>query len=473
MPDFRGKHIHFTGVGGASMSALAEYAALSGAAVSGSDRTQSETLDRLARAGIKVYAGVNEDIIGEADLVVRSSAVPLSNPEITRAETLGIPVVERHEFLACVAEDFERVVAVAGTHGKTTVTAMIAHILKSAGVPFVAHIGGEPVGMGNLTVFGGDGRLPRGIFLTEACEYRRHLLALSPDVAVVTNMECDHPDCYPDIREVYSVFAKFVEKCPHTVIETKNAFICTGAHTNICADVHNAKREYSGGDTVARDAESFVGAGHDVCTYGVSRILECSTRQTAVVCKDGRECVLSLRAAGSHLLADALFAVAAVGELGVDFCVACNALGDFKGVKRRFEKVGEAEGAQVVFDYAHHPTEIACTLEAARAYGRPLVVFQPHTFTRTARYLEDFAAVLGKEERVILMPTYAAREMPEEGADSAVLAREIKDKYPFCGVYLPKNADETLDYVKLFAGEFDIVLFLGAGDIYNLKRFFV
>ena len=227
----------------ASMSALAEYAALSGAAVSGSDRTQSETLDRLARAGIKVYAGVNEDIIGEADLVVRSSAVPLSNPEITRAETLGIPVVERHEFLARVAEDFERVVAVAGTHGKTTVTAMIAHILKSAGVPFVAHIGGEPVGMGNLTVFGGDGRLPRGIFLTEACEYRRHLLALAPDVAVVTNMECDHPDCYPDIREVYSVFAKFVEKCPHTVIEAKNAFICTGAHTNICADVHNAKRE--------------------------------------------------------------------------------------------------------------------------------------------------------------------------------------------------------------------------------------
>ena len=173
--------------------------------------------------------------------------------------------------------------------------------LGIAGVPFVAHIGGEPVGMGNLTVFGGDGRLPRGIFLTEACEYRRHLLALSPDVAVVTNMECDHPDCYPDIREVYSVFAKFVEKCPHTVIEAKNAFICTGAHTNICADVHNAKRECSGGDTVARDAESFVGAGHDVCTYGVSRILECSTRQTAVVCKDGRECVLSLRAAGSHL----------------------------------------------------------------------------------------------------------------------------------------------------------------------------
>ena len=471
MPDFSGKHIHFTGVGGASMSALAEYAALSGATVSGSDRTPSEILDRLARAGIEVYAGVDADIIDGADLVVRSSAVPVSNPEIVRATALGIPVVERHEFLARVAEDFDRVVAVAGTHGKTTVTAMIAHILKAAGVPFVAHIGGEPVGMGNLTVYGGDGKLPCGIFLTEACEYRRHLLALAPDIAVVTNMECDHPDCYPTIAEVHSVFAEFVEKCPRTVIGADNAFICTGAHTDICADVHTVKREHSATDEATAREEREKEEDMRGCAYGVSRILECSLTQTAVVRHGKAECALTLPAAGTHLLVDALFAVAAAGELGVDFGFACRALADFKGVKRRFEKAGSVGGAQVVFDYAHHPTEIACALRAARAYGRPLVVFQPHTYTRTARYLDDFAAVLGGEERVIIMPTYAAREIPDEGADSGVLADRIKEKYPFCGVYLAKSVQEVLDYVNLFAAEFDIVLFLGAGDIYNLKSF--
>lgn len=452
------------------MSALAEYAALSGARVTGSDRTFSRALEKLKASGLGVYVGVDEDIIGEADLVVRSSAVPLSNPEIARADTLGIPVVERHEFLARVAADFDKVIAVAGTHGKTTVTAMTAHVLKSAGVPFVAHIGGEPVGMGNLTVFGGaNGAVPRGIFLTEACEYRRHLLALSPDIAIVTNMECDHPDCYGTIAEVHSVFAKFVEKCPRTVISAANAFICTGAHTNICANEQSGKRENSA--CGARRAEC-EGAEGSICTYGVSRILECGTTQTAIVYKDGAECELHLPAAGAHLLEDALFAVAAAGEAGVDFAFACRALADFKGVKRRFEKVGEICGAQVVFDYAHHPTEIACALDAARAYGRPLVVFQPHTYTRTARYLDGFASVLGSEERVILMPTYAARETPEEGADSGVLAERIKEKYPFCGVYLAKNAEETLNYVKLFAGEFDVVLLLGAGDIYDLKPFF-
>lgn len=452
------------------MSALAEYAALSGAAVSGSDRTFSRALEKLKSAGVAVYVGVNEDIIGEADLVVRSSAVPLSNPEVERAGMLGIPVLERHEFLALVASEFDKVIAVAGTHGKTTVTAMTAHLLKSAGIPFVAHIGGEPVGMGNLTVSGGvAGGVPRDIFLTEACEYRRHLLALSPDIAVVTNMECDHPDCYRSLSEVHSVFAKFVEKCPRTVISAANSFICTGAHTNICADEQTANREHPAGGVPEEQCED---AKKGICTYGVSRILECGTSQTAVVYKNNAECELRLPGAGAHLLTDALFAIAAAGETGVDFAFACRALSDFKGVKRRFEKAGETCGAQVVFDYAHHPTEIACALDAARTYGRPLVVFQPHTYTRTARYLDDFAAVLGACERVIIMPTYAARENPEEGADSGVLARRIKEKYPFCGVYLAKDADETLDYVRLFAGEFDIALFLGAGDIYDLRSRF-
>ena len=185
------------------MCALAEYCLLAGAEVSGSDRVRSAALGRLAALGAEVYLGARRDTIARAGLVVRSSAVPLTDEEVSLALAMGKRVIERHELLALIAEGFGTVAAVAGTHGKTTVTAMTAHVLRECGVPFVAHIGGEPVGMGNLTVCGGeDGALPRGIFLTEACEFGRHLTALKPDIAAVVNIECDHPDCYRDIGEV-------------------------------------------------------------------------------------------------------------------------------------------------------------------------------------------------------------------------------------------------------------------------------
>ena len=216
------------------MCALAEYAMLAGAEVSGSDRTPSAATERLAALGAEVYSGARRDIIARAGLVVRSSAVPLSDEEVAAALAMKKRVVERHEFLSAVAEDFRTVAAVAGTHGKTTVTAMTAHILSRLGIPFVAHIGGEPAGMGNLTVVREkDGSLPRGIFLTEACEFGRHLLALSPDAAAVVNMECDHPDCYAGIEEVHGVFAEFVEKCPLTIVRAEDSFICKGAHIAI------------------------------------------------------------------------------------------------------------------------------------------------------------------------------------------------------------------------------------------------
>ena len=436
------------------MCALAEYCLLAGAEVSGSDRVRSAALDRLSALGADVYIGAKRDTIARAGLVVRSSAVPLTDEEVSLALSMGKRVIERHELLALIAEDFGTVAAVAGTHGKTTVTAMAAHILKECGVPFVAHIGGEPVGMGNLTVCGGeeDGALPRGIFLTEACEFGRHLTVLKPDIAAVVNIECDHPDCYRDIGEVREVFAEFVENCPLTIVRQEDAFICSGAHLCI-AKTENSRM-------------------HD-CAYLFSSVPDCGGGQTVTLSSpDGRE-LFSLPFAGGHYAEDAAFAVALACELGVDLHSACRALAAFKGVKRRFERAGRSGRAEVIFDYAHHPTELECTLSAAEEDGsRVLPVFQPHTYSRTKSYLADFARVLGARGEVILLPVYAAREREMSGGTSRDLAFEIERQFPECDVHLAVSNDDALNIANSRADDYDKVLFLGAGDIYALRSRF-
>lgn len=477
MPDLKGERIHFVGVGGASMSALAEYCLLSGAEVSGSDMRTSAATERLAALGAEVYSGARRDIIAKAGVVVYSSAVPASDAELSAARAMGKRVTERHEFLADIAADFGTVAAVSGTHGKTTVTAMTAHILKTLGIPFVAHIGGEPVGMSNLTVCRtADGKISHGIFLTEACEFGRHLLALSPTVAVVTNMECDHPDCYATLQDVHGVFAKFVEKCSVTIVREQDAFICTGAH--ICIrETHGADQEVRARDADGVCAQTRVqdaDAGKECsrmpeCTYELTRILEWENGQTDSLACRGKSAGITLPYAGAHYAWDAAFAVALAVELGADFGAACGALATFGGVRRRYERAGFVHGAEVIFDYAHHPTELGCTLRTAQAGGRVLVVFQPHTYSRTASYMDGFVDVLGREKEVVIMPTYAARERGSQGASSTDLAAAIAKKYPECKVYLAVSHDDTWNYVENNAERFDKILFLGAGDIYELK----
>lgn len=436
------------------MCALAEYCLRRGDIVSGSDLAESDALLRLSSLGAEVYTGSRTDIIAGADLVVRSSAVPLSDAEVSVALGAGIPVVERHEFLAEIAGMFATVAAVAGTHGKTTVTAMTAHILKECGVPFVAYIGGEPVGMSNLVLSREkDGSLPRGIFLTEACEFERHLLALAPDIAVVLNMECDHPDSFGDIGEVRETFAKFVEKSRLAVLSCEDAHICKGARVCI------RERE---GDECSR---------MPVCAYEYSRTPLGGGRQRMLLSRDGREESFVLPFAGAHIARDGAFAVALAVALGVGFEEACAALSSFRGVKRRAERAGRICGAQAVFDYAHHPTELGCALSAEEEDGqRVLVVFQPHTYSRTRSYLGDFAAVLGRRKEVVLMPVYAARGGDPRGGTSRDLADAIAHKYPECKVYIVDSHDEALDVATTLAGDYDKVLFLGAGDIYKLKE---
>ena len=482
MREFAGRRIHFVGVGGASMRALAEFCVEEDAKVSGSDKSPDGLPARLAETGAQVYVGSRTDIISAADVVVYSSAVPFDDPELSAARAKGIPVVERQDFLAEIAGTFDVVAAVAGTHGKTTVTAMIAHVLKTCGIPFVAHIGGEPYGMSNLTVNRGtDGKIPHTLFLTEACEYKRNLLALKPSLAVVTNMECDHPDCYANLNEVHSVFAKFVEKCPLTVLREDDEFVCTNEH--ICIRKYPRYEKPEKDDERATrntDPQSVRNSsdGEDepsyarkrICTYGVSRILECAEGQTIeLACPDGRARSICLSQCGEHMATDAALAVVAVCGLGVNADDACAALLSFRGVKRRYEKAGKISGAYAVFDYAHHPTEIECTLRVAEKEGRLLVVFQPHTYSRTARYMGDFVRVLSQCDELVIMPTYAARECGSDGATERELADAIAKEFPKNNVYLAVSHDDAWNYVKKHASDFDVVLFLGAGDIYALK----
>ncbi len=519
------------------MSALAKYSLSQGIKVSGSDSAFSPELKNLYLDGASVFvadygnteydkivplinAGKNANIqsilndnpndaknagncepkcflksigflakyVEKANLVVFSSAINEANPELQLAKDLGKPVLERYSFLGEIASGFDKVIAVGGTHGKTTVTAMISHILKCADVEFTAHIGGNVVGYGNLIVNPAgehikylaqdsifksqkiDAKPMSGIFVTEACEYKRSLLSLKPTLGVVLNAECDHPDCYPDIEAINDVFSQFLSQsenvlvplnlfvlCPERQGLQKNADICKSAHMD---RERNGDRESEEGGILL--------SNYSVYTW---RPLHTGADLNSLeFYKNGiKYGDVSLLQGGIYNLSNAAFAVAAAIEMGVKFIVAAKAVSTFEGIARRYEKTKGNCCKTVIFDYAHHPTQINSVLENAKKEGRLFVVFQPHTYSRTAMYLDDFVTVLGSCKTLVIMPTYAAREMTKNGVDSNGLFFSIKEKFPLNKVYLTNSHSETVDFVKKHAKDYDAVLMLGAGNIYDLK----
>lgn len=458
----QGKKIRFVGIGGMGMSALAAFCHEFGATVSGSDAKTSEETRRLQSLGIPVTIGADAQKAEGADLVVFSSAIAASHPELKRAREKGIKTMERHEFLALIAGMFSCVVAIGGTHGKTSVSAMLTHILLKSGTRFVAMIGGESVEFANYvnnTSATCADELKNCIFVCEACEYKRNLLSLDPSVAAVTNAECDHPDCYKSQKDVTDTFSEFLEKARCKIVSEKYEFLlqenekCVGESRNekcgnFCVEIFSddkIERLYA---DIKKDKAEVVFGGNLVGTIRL---------------KDG----------GEYNNQNATFALALSMRLGIDLRFAIDALSTFKGVKRRFEYVGNVDGARVIFDFAHHPSEIKQALKRASEQGDVLCVFQPHTYSRTKAYLDDFVSVLGDERNGVktlaIMPTYAAREDKSMGLDSGELAIAIFDEFCNRDVYLLKNAQSTVDFVKRYAKENTLVLMLGAGDIYDLK----
>jgi len=462
------RRIHFVGIGGIGMSGIAELLANLGFEVSGSDVKRSATAARLAgKFGVKVYEGHRAEHVGDAQVVVFSSAVRPSNPEIVEATRRGIPVIPRAEMLAELMR-LRFSIAVAGSHGKTTTTSMIAVVLERAGVDPTAVIGGR------LSAFGSNARLGRGEYLVaEADESDRSFLMLYPTIAVVTNIDREHMESYGDFADLQQAFADFANKVPFygTVVACSD----DEAVAAILPRINRPLVTYGLGGRVRRqvaqvgDEERRKGvhveaSDIEVGPFGGTCVVYLTDRQ-----RRERLGELRLATAGRHNLQNALAAVAVADRLGIPFGKVASALADFHGAERRFERHGEAGGVTVVDDYGHHPTEIAAVLAAARAtFSRRLVVaFQPHRFTRTQQLMDAFGPALRDADEIVLTDIYAASEEPIPGVTLEALADAIRigSGRP---VHIAKHLDEVIPELLKIVRPGDVVLTLGAGSIGSL-----
>lgn len=439
------RRVHMIGVGGAGMSGIAHLMLARGIEVHGSDLKDSKMLAELGRAGAVVHAGHSTDHLDSPDAVVISTAIPERNAELSAARARGIPVYARIQALAALSEG-KQTFGISGTHGKTTTTSMLAVILEHAGKDPTYAIGGDlnEVGSGARH---GDGQA----FVAEADESDGSFLLLSPDVAVVTNVEADHLDFYrggmPEILEAFALF----------LTASGEAIAC-------------------GDDPGTRDALAL--ADRPATTYGLEEdndvvlVPDGSASGTArgLVRIDGETHRLDLKVPGTHNLLNATAALVAAGHAGVDAAGAAEALRSFRGVRRRFEYKGTARGAKFYDDYAHHPTEISATLEAASAGGRLVAVFQPHRYSRTEALWRELGEALEASDVAVITDVYGAGEEPIPGVTGKLLVDALAEANPRKRLlYLPRRGD----IVSFLTGEVasgDVVLTLGAGDITTVSE---
>jgi len=458
------RRIHFVGIGGIGMSGIAELLANLGFDVSGSDATRSETTNRLeAKFGVRVYEGHTAAHVGDAEVVVFSSAVRRSNPEIVEASRRGIPVIPRAEMLAELMR-LRFSIAVSGSHGKTTTTSMIAVVLERAGVDPTAVIGGR------LSAFGSNARLGRSEYLVaEADESDRSFLMLWPTIAVLTNIDHEHMESYGSFTDLQQAFVEFANKVPFygSVIACADdaELAAVLPRVNRCLVTYGFNDMAGPAEVGPATARPYIrGADVEIGAFG---------GRCVVYRGDGenreRLGVLQLSIPGRHNLLNALAAVAVADRLGIDFGKVAAALADFHGAERRFERHGEVGGVVVVDDYGHHPTEIAAVLAAARAtLGRRLVVaFQPHRYTRTQRLMDAFGPALREADEIVLTDIYAANEDAIPGVTIDALAEKVRNGSGR-PVRVAKSLDDVIPAILEIARPGDAVIVLGAGSIGSL-----
>jgi UDP-N-acetylmuramate--alanine ligase len=453
------------GIGGIGMSGIAELLANLGFEVSGSDLKRSPTAARLAeKFAVKVFEGHRAENIGEAQVVVVSSAVRPSNPEIVEALRRGIPVIPRAEMLAELMR-LRFSIAVAGSHGKTTTTSMIAVVLERAGVDPTAVIGGR------LSAFGSNARLGRGEYLVaEADESDRSFLMLYPTIAVITNIDREHMESYGSFADLQQAFVDFANKVPFygSVVACADdeaiAAILPSVNRPLVTYGLEGRERREGLDGERRKGVHVEASDIEIGPFGGRCVVEISDRA-----RRDRLGELRLAIPGRHNLQNALAAVAVADRLGIPFRQVASALADFHGAERRFERHGEAGGVLVVDDYGHHPTEIAAVLAAARAtLGRRLVVaFQPHRFSRTQQLMDAFGPALREADEIVLTDIYAASEEPIVGVTIEALADSIR-RGSGRPVHLAKQLDAVIPELLRILRPGDAVLTLGAGSIGSL-----
>lgn len=444
------KNIHCIGIGGVGVSAIAEILLARGYNVSGSDMKQSDLTDRLAADGVKIYIGHSAENVENADLIVYSAAIAEENPEVIRAREKNIPLASRAEVLGVLMDDFKNSIAISGTHGKTTTTSMVSLILENAKLEPTILVGG------NLAEIGGNVKVGSGdYFVTEACEYRDSFLELRPRIEVILNIDSDHLDYFEDIHHIVRSFDQFAKNVPEDgkiIAYDANPF------------VHQ----------VIKDIPNAITYGYNEnCTYHIADVIfdQNGMPEFGVHYRGENLGRVKLSMPGEHNILNAVGAFACCHQLGVDPQVIVDTLDKFTGTQRRFDIQGTTKnGVKIVDDYAHHPTEIQATLSAARnlPHNKLWCLFQPHTYTRTLALFNEFADSFEETDILILAKIYAAREKDIYKVSSKGLAEEIMKNHPEKEIYYMDTLEEIADYVKQHAQQGDLVITMGAGDIYKV-----
>jgi UDP-N-acetylmuramate--alanine ligase len=436
-----GRSAFLVGIGGVSMCALADMLKNRGVLVRGSDMRESDNVLRLRREGIEVITGHSAENIAGADCVIRTAAAHDDNPEVRAARAAGIPVFERSEAWGAIMEGFSQVLCIAGTHGKTTTTSMAVQISMEAGLDPTAMIGGVLPSIGSEHRIGGN-----ELFIAEADEYMNSFLRFKPTIAAILNIEKDHPDFYRGLDDIMTSFRTFAGLIPEdgTVI--------------VRADDPNAMDSVKGID---RRVLTFgIGKGH----VRAENIETAGAGSTFDIVHPGGLIPITLRQPGRHNIYNALAAAACALELGVDGISISRGLAAFPGVRRRFEFKGVYNGADIYDDYAHHPSELRELLNTCESmeYDRIIAVFQPHTYSRTKAFFNDFAEQLRRPDRVILPPIFAAREDDDGTVSSASLAGAAGNNCEAVG-----SVEEAAERLRGIVREGDLVLTIGAGEAYR------
>jgi len=449
------KKIHFVGVGGIGMSGIAEILLDQGFKVSGSDRSLTEVTERLEKLGADVYEGHKaKNVAPDVDALVYSSAVSLDNPEVVEAQRRKIPVIRRAEMLAEMMR-LKYGVGIAGTHGKTTTTSMVSLILMEGGLDPTVIVGGKLNGLG-----GTNARLGHGDFIVvEADEFDRSFLSITPTIAVLTTLETDHLDCYRDLDDIKHAFVQFASKVPFY------GFVVICLDEPALQDIMPQlikKKIISYGFNPQADVQALDIRYKD------------NTASFSLV-KHGRELgEINLQIPGAHNVQNALAALTVGLELGVPFPKAKTGIEKFSGVYRRWEKKGEAKGVTVYDDYAHHPTECKATLAGVKAGWRRRVVcvFQPHLYTRTRDFYEEFGKAFLLADVLVVTDVYPAREEPIQGITGELIANAAK-QFGHKDVYYCPEKNRIVPLLLSIATKNDIVVTMGAGDIWKYGEQFL
>lgn len=442
-------HIYFIGIGGISMSGLAEILLAEGFRISGSDSRRSPLTELLEQRGAHIFYGQSaEHITDDIDLVVYTAAIHPDNPEYLAMQAAGLPSLSRAQLLGQIMRNYRTPVAVSGTHGKTTTTSMLSEILLQAQLDPTISVGGIMQSIqGNIRVGGSD------IFVTEACEYTNSFLSFFPKIGIILNVEEDHLDFFQDLAEIRQSFHAFAALLPAdgTLI--------------INAQIDNYQELTEG---LSCRVVTF-GLSED-CDYHPADIAydEKGNAHFTLVRKNGVSTPVTMGVPGEHNLLNGLASLAAADLLSIEAHTAAAALASFHGTKRRFEYKGSLNGVSIIDDYAHHPTEITATLRAAANYPHRSLwcIFQPHTYTRTRSFLHEFAQALSLADHVILADIYAARETDTLGISSRTLQEELQKLGKECH-YFP-SFEEIQNFVRENCINGDMLITMGAGDVVKI-----